>query len=63
MERWLTHLQKRAVTNRVDPDEGFKSYFIFELLPFVNLYTERFNKDISKHFIASSFKLCQPITG
>ena len=40
------------------------SYF-FKLLPFINLGIENFNKDtcISKHFIASSFKLCQLITG
>ena len=42
-----------------------KLFLFFKLLPFVNLGIENLNKDsyISKHVIASSFKLCQLITG
>ena len=42
-----------------------KVILFFKVLASVNLDIENFNKDtcISKHFIASSFNLCQLITG
>ena len=48
------------------PGENLKKlFYFFKLLPFVNLGVGNFNIDIftSKHLIASSFKLCQLITG
>ena len=45
------------------PGEIKKKVILFSgVIALANLGIENFNKDISKHFIASNFKLCQLIT-
>ena len=44
------------MTNILPGENIKKLFYIFELLPFKNLYIEILHKDISKPNIASSFK-------